>query len=68
LAEDKWHLLKDKGGASDLAFDGELSLQDEEAIDWNQVLKDLVGDAASPRTATRWTRGRSRRPGGRCPP
>ncbi len=41
LAEEKWELLKDKGGASDLAFDGELSVQPEEAIDWNEVLRDM---------------------------
>ena len=41
LAVDKWELLKDKGGASDLAFDGELSVQPEEAIDWNEVLRNM---------------------------
>lgn len=41
LAERKWELLKDKGGASDLAFDGELSVQPEEAIDWARVLRDM---------------------------
>ncbi len=41
LAETKWRLLKDKGGTSDLAFDGELMAQEEEEIDWNAVLKDL---------------------------
>ena len=41
LAVDKWELLKDKGGASDLAFDGELSVQPEEAIDWNEVLRTM---------------------------
>jgi hypothetical protein len=48
LSEKKWQLLKDKGGASDLAFDGELFAQDEEAIDWNKVLKDLVSRGLSP--------------------
>ena len=41
LAERKWTLLKDKGGASDLAFDGELSVQPEKPIDWNKVLKEM---------------------------
>lgn len=41
LADTKWQLLKDKGGTSDLAFDGELSANQEEEIDWAQVLKDL---------------------------
>ncbi len=41
LAERKWQLLKDKGGTSDLAFDGELSVQPEEAIDWNEVLRNM---------------------------
>jgi len=41
LAMDKWELLKDKSGASDLAFDGELSVQPEEAIDWNEVLRNM---------------------------
>ena len=41
LAERKWELLKDKGGASDLAFDGELSVQPEEAIDWAKVLREM---------------------------
>jgi hypothetical protein len=34
--------------ASDLAFDGELFAQDEEAIDWNKVLRDLVARGLSP--------------------
>lgn len=41
LAERKWALLKDKGGASDLAFDGEINMQDEEATDWNKILKEM---------------------------
>ena len=41
LAEKKWQLLKDKGGTSDLAYDGELSVQPEEPVDWNQVLREM---------------------------
>ncbi len=41
LAETKWNLLKDKGGASDLAFDGELSDKKEEEINWNEILREL---------------------------
>lgn len=41
LAETKWQLLKDKGGAADLAFDGELSFQNEEAVDWNKILREM---------------------------
>lgn len=41
LAEEKWELLKDKGGASDLAFDGELSVQPEETINWDQILQEM---------------------------
>ncbi len=42
LAERKWGLLADKGGASDLAYDGELSVQPEKPVDWSRVLKDMV--------------------------
>jgi SNF2 family DNA or RNA helicase len=48
LSEKKWQLLKDKGGASDLAFDGELFAQEEEAIDWSKVLRELVARGLSP--------------------
>ena len=41
LAEKKWQLLKDKGGTSDLAYDGELSVQPEKPIDWNEVLREM---------------------------
>jgi hypothetical protein len=41
LAQRKWDLLKDKGGAADLAFDGEISAQQEDAVDWNKVLADM---------------------------
>ncbi len=41
LAEKKWQLIKDKGGASDLAFDGELIEQDEKPVNWDQVLKEM---------------------------
>jgi len=41
LAEKKWELLKDKGGTSDLAFDGELMLQQEEEVDWEEVLRQM---------------------------
>ena len=41
LTERKWTLLKDKGGTSDLAFDGELSIQPEKPINWNKVLEDM---------------------------
>lgn len=41
LAESKWQLLKDKGGTSDLAYDGELSVQPEKPVDWNQVLREM---------------------------
>ena len=41
LTERKWTLLKDKGGTSDLAFDGELSVQPEKPINWNKVLEDM---------------------------
>jgi hypothetical protein len=42
LAETKWGILKDKGGASDLAFDGELFVQDEKPIDWAKELQGLI--------------------------
>lgn len=42
LAERKWGLLADKGSASDLAYDGELSVQPEKPTDWGKVLKDMV--------------------------
>ena len=41
IAERKWNLLKDKGDAADLAFDGELSVQNEEIVDWNKVLREM---------------------------
>ena len=41
LTERKWTLLKDKGGTSDLAFDGELSVQPEKPINWNKVLAEM---------------------------
>jgi SNF2 family DNA or RNA helicase len=41
LAAEKWQLLKDKGGTSDLAFDGELSVEPEEAVNWSNVLADM---------------------------
>lgn len=41
LAETKWTLLKNKGGTSDLAFDGELKVQPEKAIDWQKILKEM---------------------------
>lgn len=41
LAETKWDLLKDKGGSSDLAFDGELSDRKEEATDWAKILLEM---------------------------
>ena len=41
LAEQKWQLLKDKGGASDLAFDGELVMQNEEEVDWEEILRNM---------------------------
>lgn len=41
LSERKWSLLKDKGGTSDLAYDGELKVQPEQAIDWQKVLKEM---------------------------
>ncbi|CAN5788339.1 hypothetical protein BH20ACT11_BH20ACT11_13670 [soil metagenome] len=34
-------LLSQKGGASDLAFDGELQVQPEQATDWSKVLKEM---------------------------
>ena len=41
LTERKWTLLKDKGGTSDLAFDGELSVQPEKPVNWNKVLAEM---------------------------
>jgi SNF2 family DNA or RNA helicase len=41
LAERKYQLLSQKGGASDLAFDGELQVQPEKATDWSKVLKEM---------------------------
>lgn len=41
LAESKWSLLQNKGGVSDLAFDGELKVQPEKPIDWNKVIRDM---------------------------
>lgn len=41
LAQEKWQLLSDKGGASDLALDGELSVEPEEAVDWSKVLREM---------------------------
>jgi hypothetical protein len=41
LAERKYQLLSQKGGASDLAFDGELQVQPEQATDWSKVLKEM---------------------------
>ena len=41
LAERKWDLLKNKGAASDLAFDGELSVQPEKPVDWSKVLREM---------------------------
>ena len=41
IAEQKWQLLKDKAGASDLAFDGELMVQDEEEKDLRAMLKEM---------------------------
>ena len=41
LAQRKWDLLRDKAGASDLAFDGHLVMQKEEAVDWGKVLEDM---------------------------
>jgi hypothetical protein len=41
LAERKYELLGQKGGSSDLAFDGELQVQPEQATDWSKVLKEM---------------------------
>src|SRR6266536_46975 len=41
LDERKWELLRKKGAASDLAFDGQLTGEQERPIDWNKVLRDL---------------------------
>ena len=41
IAERKWALLKDKGGAADLALDGELSAQEEKPVDWSKILRDM---------------------------
>ncbi|WP_160309661.1 SNF2-related protein [Rubrobacter aplysinae] len=41
LAERKYELLSNKGAASDLAFDGELQVQPEQATDWSKVLKEM---------------------------
>ena len=41
LAERKWQLLKDKGGTSDLAFDGELSVKPEKPIDWRKEIEEM---------------------------
>ncbi len=41
IAEQKWDLLKEKAGASDLAFDGELMVQDEEEKDLRAMLKEM---------------------------
>ena len=41
LAEEKWNQLRHKGATSDLAFDGELSVQPEKPIDWSKVLKEM---------------------------
>jgi hypothetical protein len=41
LAERKWDLLRDKGGTSDLAFDGELSVQPEKPIDWRKEIEQM---------------------------
>ena len=41
IAERKWQLLKDKSGSADLAFDGELMEQQEEAVDQSKILKEM---------------------------
>jgi SNF2 family DNA or RNA helicase len=41
LAERKYELLGQKGGSSDLAFDGELQVQPEQPTDWSKVLKEM---------------------------
>lgn len=41
LAETKWDLLREKGGTSDLAFDGELHVQPEVPVDWHEVLGEM---------------------------
>ncbi len=41
LAEQKWELLSRKGAASDLAFDGELSVAPEKPVDWSKVLDEM---------------------------
>ncbi len=41
LAERKWQLLSDKGAASDLAFDGELTVAPEKPVDWAKVLEEM---------------------------
>ena len=41
LAEQKYSLLSQKGGSSDLAYDGELQVQPEKATDWSKVIEDM---------------------------
>ncbi len=41
LAEKKWALVNDKGAASDLALDGEISATPQEPIDLQKVLREM---------------------------
>lgn len=48
LAERKWSLLRDKGDSADLAFDGELFVQNEKPVDWNKILKEMREQGIKP--------------------
>ena len=41
IAEKKWDLVRDKGAASDLALDGEISATPQEPVDLSKVLREL---------------------------
>ena len=48
IAERKWALLKDKGGAADLAFDGELFVQPEKPVDQAKILEEMKQRGIAP--------------------